>query len=121
MAVLCAHEHACVTVHMYIAVNIFTNVCMCVCVRVGETEREGERDRDLTTAIGLFGVATFSFAISVLLICGAIWWLNLLYKRRPGNAVGRVFPLVCSVLDQSTAHSFTRCQYYFERKRSEYG
>ena len=29
-AVLCAHEHACVTVHMNIAVNIFKNVCMCV-------------------------------------------------------------------------------------------
>ena len=29
-AVLCALEHACVTVHMFIAVNIFNNVCMCV-------------------------------------------------------------------------------------------
>ena len=57
-AVLCAHEHACVTVHMYIAVNIFNNVCMCV--RACRIERE--RERDLTTAIGLFGVATFSFA-----------------------------------------------------------
>ena len=82
----------------------------------------GERDiyieRDLTTAIGLFGVATFSFAVSNLLICGAIWWLNLLCERRPGNAVGRVSRLVGSVLDQSTTHSFTRCQYYFERKSS---
>ena len=52
---------------------------VCVCVRVGERERERERGRvrDLTTAIGLFGVATFSFAVSNLLICGAIWWLNL--------------------------------------------
>ena len=96
-------------------------MCVRVCVRVGQRERERDRERDLTTAIGLFVVATFSFAISNLLICGAIWWLNLLYERRPGNAVGRVFRLVGSVLDQSTAHSFTRCQYYFERKRSEYG
>ena len=96
---------------------------MCACVRERERERERDREieRDLTTAIGLFGVATFSFDISNLLICGAIWWLNLLYERRPGNAVGRVFRLVGSVLHQSTAHSFTRCQYYFERKRSEYG
>ena len=104
---------------MYIAANILTNVCMCV--RACRIEREREIERDLTTAIELFGVATVSFAISNLLICGAIWWLNLLYERRPGNAVGRVFRLVGSVLDQSTAHSFTRCQYYFERKRSEYG
>ena len=40
-AVLCAHEYACVTVHMYIAVNIFTNVC--TCVRACRTERERER------------------------------------------------------------------------------
>ena len=38
-----------------------------------------------------------------------------------GNTVGRVFRLVGSVLDHSTAHFFTRCQYYFERKRSECG
>ena len=37
-AVLCAHEHGCVTVHMYIAVNIFNNVCMCV--RACKIERE---------------------------------------------------------------------------------
>ena len=37
-AVLCAHEHACVTVHMNIAVNIFNNVCMCV--RACRIERE---------------------------------------------------------------------------------
>ena len=102
---------------MCIAVNIFNSVCMCV--RACRIERE--RYRDLTTAIGLFGVATFSFAISNLLNCGAIWWLNLLCERRPGNAVGRVSRLVGSVLDQSAAHSFTRCQYYFERKSSEYG
>ena len=47
--------------------------------------------------------------------------VNLLYERRPDNAVGRVSRLVGSVLDQSTAHSFTRCQYYFERKSSGYG
>ena len=69
----------------------------------------------------MFGVATFSFAISNLLICGAIWWLNLLCERQPGNAVGIVPRLVGSVLDQSKAHSFTRCQYYFERNSSEYG
>ena len=104
---------------MYIAVNIFKNVCMCVCACVYDRERERQRVRDLTTAIGLFGVATFSFAVSNLQICGAIWWLNLLCERRPGNAVGSVSRLVGSVLDQSTAHSFTRCQYYFERKSSE--
>ena len=102
---------------MYISVNIFNNVCMYVCA----CRIERERERDLTTAIGLLGVATFSFIISNLLICGAIWWLNLLYEHRPGNAVDRVSRLVDSVLDQSTAHSFTRCQYYFERKITEYG
>ena len=33
-AVLCAHEHACVTVHMYIA-ETYLIMCVCVCVRVG--------------------------------------------------------------------------------------
>ena len=37
-AVLCAHEHGCVTVHMYIAVNIFNNVRMCV--RACKIERD---------------------------------------------------------------------------------
>ena len=40
----------------------------------------------------------------------------MLCENRPGNAVGRVSRLVGSVLDQSTAHSFTRCQYYLKGK-----
>ena len=43
---------------------------MYVCVRACRIETE--RWRYLTTAIGFFGLSTFSFAISYLLICGAI-------------------------------------------------
>ena len=35
-------EHACVTVHMYIAVNIFNNACMCV--RACRIERQRDRE-----------------------------------------------------------------------------
>ena len=41
-----------------------------MCVRACRIETE--RWRYLTTAIELFGLSTFSFAISYLLICGAI-------------------------------------------------
>ena len=51
----------------------------------------------ITTAIGMFGLSTFSFAISYLLICGVIW----LYERRPGNTVDRVSRLAGSVPDQN--------------------
>ena len=100
-------------------------MCMRACWRERERERERERkrerEREREILLQPLDCLAFSFAISNLLVCGAIWWLNLLYERRPGNAVGRVFRLVGSVLDQSTAHSFIRCQYYFESKRSEYG
>ena len=46
---------------MYIAVNIFHYVCMCV--RACRRESERESASDFTTAIGLIGLSTVSFAI----------------------------------------------------------